>query len=166
MPITGKHKMTDKKDNYIKMLSYHLSGQSSELFVEVRDRQGLCYAVQPVHFSGLEGGYWGIYIGAGKDKKQKAIDAIMSIINNLAENGVTESEFEKIKNMIHGQSLLNIQTNEDYANIYSVPVLHGLGIDQYYKNNQLIADTKIEEFNNFLKEFFKNKPNIITVGPH
>ncbi len=52
------YKFTDDNDLYLKMLSTHLSGQSSELFVEVRDRQGLCYSAQPIHFSALEGGYW------------------------------------------------------------------------------------------------------------
>ena len=80
--VIGKSafKMTDSEDLYLKMITAHLSGQGSELFVEVRDKQGLCYAVQPVHMSALEGGAWGIYIGAGKDKKQAAIDAIKNIL--------------------------------------------------------------------------------------
>ena len=65
------------------MLTSYLSGQSSELFVEVRDRKGLCYAVQPLHHTALEAGYWGIYIGAGKDKKDLAIESIFEILNRI-----------------------------------------------------------------------------------
>src|SRR5690606_31481097 len=70
---TNAFPMGRDEDLYLKMLTAYLSGQSSELFVEVRDRLGLCYAVQPVHTSMLEAGSWGIYIGAGHDKKDLAI---------------------------------------------------------------------------------------------
>lgn len=152
-------------DLYLKMITTYLSGQSSELFVEVRDRQGLCYAVQPLHHTALEAGYWGIYIGAGKDKVDNAIEAILDIINNLQKNGLSKKEFERIKVMLDGQNQLNIQTNDDYANFYSIPILHDLGIDYQHKSFDKIRNFNHEDFNKFLKKFFKTKWNIIKVGP-
>ncbi len=68
--------ISQKEDLFLKMISTHLSGQSSDLFVEVRDKQGLCYSVSPVHVSALEAGCWGIYIGAGHERTDLAIEAI------------------------------------------------------------------------------------------
>ncbi|MFA5583758.1 MAG: pitrilysin family protein, partial [Bacteriovoracaceae bacterium] len=152
------------EDLYLKMITAHLSGQSSDLFVEVRDRQGLCYSVSPIHISALEAGCWGIYIGSGSDKTESAIKAIMNILDDLAENGISKKEFDRIKTMIDGQTLLGIQTNEDYAQVYSIPVLHNLGLDHAHKNNVMIRNAKYEDFQKFLKKFMKGKWNIIKAG--
>lgn len=153
-----------KEDLYLKMITAHLSGQSSDLFVDVRDRKGLCYSVSPVHVSALEAGCWGIYIGSGHDKTEAAIEAIMGILNNLRDHGIKREEFERIKTMIDGQNLLGIQTNEDYAQFYSIPVLHGLGLDFPHNNNDHIRSTDYNEFQKFLKSFFAKKWNIIEAG--
>jgi zinc protease len=161
---TKGYNILEKEDIYLKMITSHLSGQSSELFVEVRDRQGLCYAVQPIHHAALEAGYWGIYIGAGHDKTKAAINAIMDIINRYSEKGLSKKDFERTKKMMAGNALLNIQTNDDYANIYSIPVLHSVGIDYTNQVNEQISKIKYEEFNTFIKKFFKAKWNVIEVG--
>lgn len=153
-----------KEDIFLKMITTHLSGQSSELFVEVRDRQGLCYSVSPIHVAALEAGCWGIYIGSGHDKTNSAINAILAIIGNLRDHGIRKEEFERIKTMIDGQNLLAIQTNEDYAQYYSIPVLHGLGIDFHYGQSQLVRSATYEEFQSFLKKFFGSKWNIVQAG--
>lgn len=153
-----------KEDLYLKMITAHLSGQSSDLFVEVRDRQGLCYSVSPVHVSALEAGCWGIYIGSGHDKTDQAIEAILGIIGKLRDQGISKEEFDRIKTMIDGQNLLGIQTNEDYAQLYSIPVLHGLGMDFSHKNNDAIRGANYTEFQSFLKKFFNSKWNIVKAG--
>ena len=67
--------------------------------------------------------------------------------------------------LIDGQNLLGIQTNEDYAQLYSIPVLHGLGLDFSHKNNDKIRSANYEDFQAFLKKFFGKKWNIIDAGP-
>jgi zinc protease len=162
---TSAFSINRKEDLYLKMITAHLSGQSSDLFVEVRDRQGLCYSVSPVHVSALEAGCWGIYIGSGHDKTQAAIEAILNLLNNLRDNGIRLEEFQRIKSMIDGQNLLGIQTNEDYAQLYSIPLLHNLGLDFAHKNNETIRNADYEDFQKFLKKFFGQKWNIIHAGP-
>ncbi|WP_127718350.1 pitrilysin family protein [Halobacteriovorax sp. HLS] len=157
-------KLGSKENIVLKMIATHLSGQSSELFVEVRDRQGLCYSAQPIHFTALEAGYWGIYMASGHDKVTPAVKAIKDIIERLKTKGLSKKDFNRIKKMIDGQSLLNVQTNEDYANIYSVPTLQGLGLDWYYKGNAQINDITYEEFQKEVKKAFSKKWNTIIVG--
>jgi zinc protease len=154
-----------KEDIYLKMITAHLSGQSSDLFVDVRDKKGLCYSVSPIHVSALEAGCWGIYIGSGHDKTKLATEAILQILGNLRDHGIKKEEFERIKTMIDGQTLLGIQTNEDYAQLYSIPILHNLGLDFPHKNNDMIRNAKYEDFQVFLKKFFSSKWNIVEAGP-
>ena len=165
--VIGKpaFKLTAIEDMYLKMITAHLSGQGSELFVEVRDRQGLCYAVQPVHVTALEAGCWGIYIGSGHDKRERAIEAITAILKRLSEKGLTKEEFERIKVMLEGQQRMAVQTNEDWAQFYSVPALHGLGIEFQHNGQKKIAEAKYDEFQKFLQKFMGGEWNIVTAGP-
>lgn len=157
-------KMGDMENLYLKMLTTHFSGQSSELFVEVRDKKGLCYSAQPIHMQGLEGGYWGIYMASGHDKVKEAISTIHEILERVSQKGLSIEEFERIKGMIEGQDLINIQTNEDYANIYSIPLLQGLGVDFFYKNNEKIKGLKYQDFQNQIRKILKSKKNVVVVG--
>lgn len=149
---------------YLKMLSSHLSGQSSELFVEVRDRKGLCYSAQPVHFAALEGGYFGIYMASGHDKVPAATEAIRELIGRIKDNGLSKEDFNRIKMMMEGQNLINVQTNEDFASVYSVPVLQSQGLDYYHKNNEEIQNITYEAFQSNIKKILAQKWNTIIVG--
>ncbi|MDH5580613.1 MAG: insulinase family protein [Bdellovibrionales bacterium] len=152
-------------DNIIlKMITTHLSGLSSELFVDVRDKKGLCYTVQPIHFTALEGGYWGIYMASGHDKVVEAIDAITEILKKYEQDGISEEAFNRIKKMIEGQNLLNLRTNEDYANTYSIPYIHGFGIDHFYKKNKKISELNYERFNKELKKILARQKCTVLVG--
>lgn len=157
-------KVGGKNDLLLKMFTTFLSGQSSELFVEVRDKKGLCYSVQPIQHTALEAGYWGIYIGTGNEKTNLAIEAIMEILNKYKEKGFTQSEFNAIKRMIQGQNQIGVQTNDDYASFYSIGVLHGLGFDFQHTSYEKISKTTLNEFNTFLKKFLNTKWNKIIVG--
>lgn len=148
----------------LKIITAHLSGQSSELFVEVRDRQGLCYSAQPLHFTALEGGYWGIYMASGHDKVIAALAAIRGIIEKHREHGLSAEEFSRVKEMIQGQAQINVQTNEDFAGIYSVPVLQSRDVDWYHNNLASIEKFSHADFNKTLAKLFAKKWTTVVVG--
>jgi zinc protease len=158
------HPLGHKDNIALKIVTTHLSGQSSELFVEVRDKQGLCYTAQPIHFSALEAGYWGVYMASGHDKVEPALKAIQDILENIKTKGLKKADFMRVKKMIEGQSLLNIQTNDDYANIYSVTTLQGQDLDFYYDNNSAIEKLSYDEFLKTIKRIFASKWSTVIVG--
>ena len=45
----------------------------------------------------------------------------------ILASSLGKEDFERIKTMIQGQNLINVQTNEDFASVYSVPLLQGEG---------------------------------------
>ena len=66
--------------------------------------------------------------------------------------------------MIEGQTLLNIQTNDDYANLYSVPVFQGLGLDYPHAKNEDINKLKFEDFTKGIKKVLGGKFSTVIVG--
>jgi len=156
--------LKSSENKILKFIITHLSGQSSELFVEVRDRQGLCYSAQPVHFLGLEGGYFGIYMASGHDKVDQALAAIKKLIEKIRINGLSKDEFDRVKKMIRGQNQINVQTNDDFSNIYSIPILQGERLDYFHLNNIEIEKTKYDDFQKELSTIFSRKWTSIVVG--
>ena len=148
----------------LKMLTTHLSGQSSKLFYELRDQKGLCYSVQPILFNAWDAGYWGIYIGTSNNKKKEASEAILEILQEIKKDGLSREEFDKIKLMIEGQNQLSLQCNEDYANTFSVPVLHHEPLDHFFIQNKLTDDLKYEDFNKKIKAVLSRKISEISIG--
>ena len=149
---------------YLKILTTYLSGQGSELFQEVRDRQGLCYAIQPVHFSALESGYWGIYIATGSHKVEKALFAIKKIIEKINKKGLPKNQFNRLKRIIQNQTLLELQTNSDYTHFYSSAFLQGGKIDYYYLENESIKNLKYEDFQIQIKKILNRSWSTIMAG--
>ena len=148
----------------LKMLTAHLSGQSSELFVKVRDQLGLCYVVQPIHFCALAGGYWGLYMASGAEKTNQAIEAIQAILDHYQKHGLSQQQFERVKLMILGQDSLQVQTNDDYAHIYSTALLCNQNLDHHHHSIEAIQQATHQECNRVIKRVLSKKQVQITVG--
>lgn len=156
--------LAHKNNIYLKLLTAYLSGQSSELFLEMRDRQGLCYTVQAVHNNALQAGHWGIYMATSTNKQELALKTIKNLLENFANTGVKPEEFRKLKSMLKGQQALSLQTNGDFAPYYSIPVLYQLGLDYEWKQAALIEQCSIENFNHFVNKYLKSPLISVIVG--
>jgi len=74
-------------------------------------------------------------------------------------------QFDRIKAMLDGQQQMAVQTNEDFAQFYSVPALHGLGLEYQRTSHQAIRDADYAAFQKFLRNFMAGDWNVVTVGP-
>ena len=136
---------------YIKILNTYLSGQSSPLFVEIRDKLSLCYTVQPIYSSGINGSSWGIYIGTSSEKSLFAKESIIHLLEELRKKGFSKKILSSVKKSIAGQNEISLINLEDYSNYYAIPVLHKLGLNYQEESFNKINNITLEEFNNFLK---------------
>jgi zinc protease len=156
--------LNTREEIYLKILTAHLSGQSSELFLEMRDRQGLCYAVSPVHQNALQAGFWGIYMATSNAKLPQAVSAIQGLIKKLGDKGLTQNELDKTKSMLAGHKVLNLQTNDDYNSHYGIPALHGLGVEFEMDREHKIQNCNLNDLNVFLKGFSRRNAIFTYVG--
>ena len=105
----------DKKyiaDLYASILG---NSQNSRLYKIIREELGLVYTVYA--FSDMVSVTGGIFIMLGTRPKnvKKAIFEIKRIIQEMAENGVTEEEFERVKNLKKSVLEYNSETNSGIA---------------------------------------------------
>ncbi|MBP5295756.1 MAG: insulinase family protein [Bacteriovoracaceae bacterium] len=141
-----------------------LSGQSSRLFQRMRDELGLCYAVQPLHYSLLEGGFWGIYIGCGVKRAAEARQAMQEFWQDLQENVLTPCEFAQAKTMLQGQRDLELQTEDDFAAIYSFAVLHQRPLNDYFQQNMILQKMSYAEFKKLIGTVLARPLAIVRTG--
>jgi predicted Zn-dependent peptidase len=94
----------------IAVLTHYLGGtMSSRLFVELREKKGLCYSVSTFHSQFLREGVWGIYCATSPDKFSVAVDTTLNEINALT-SGLTESDLEESKSGMKGGIELSMES--------------------------------------------------------
>ncbi|HLG12654.1 MAG TPA: pitrilysin family protein [Dehalococcoidia bacterium] len=81
---------------------------SSRLFLELRERQGLCYDVNSyvTHFK--DAGSFGVYAAVDPTNGPKAVGALMSELRRL-ETGIPEDELHKARELAKGRLLLRLE---------------------------------------------------------
>ncbi len=85
-------------------------GMSSRLFQNIRERQGLAYAV----FSELnpyrDTGCLSIYAGTSVESARKVVESIMREFRNLKESPVSDEELRRAKDHLKGSLMLSLES--------------------------------------------------------
>jgi predicted Zn-dependent peptidase len=97
-------------DRYALDLLSVLFGESmsSRLFMELRERQGLCYDVNSYVSHFLDAGSFGVYAAVDPTNGPKAVGALVGELRRLAE-GVPEEELNKARELAKGRLLLRME---------------------------------------------------------
>lgn len=87
---------------------------SSRLFINVRERQGLCYSIRASADSNEDLGTF--YVASGLDKKRliPALELIKSELNRIKKIPVTSEELKRAKENIRGTSILRLESASTY----------------------------------------------------
>lgn len=143
-------------------------GMSSKLFIEVREKLGLCYYIS----NGLEA-----YKDAGNmvtqagialqiDKVKKAIEVILREYKNVADGKFTVDEFNKAKELLKGRMIISLEDSINTSLFYGKRVLFENKIVSLEDQINNLNNVKIEEVMTLAKEIFvDNNLNFAMVGP-
>lgn len=117
----------DYENRYVQgVLSAILGGgMSSRLFIEVRERRGLAYAVKTSVDRYTETGYIATYAGVHPKKASEAVSVILDQYYGLA-NGtypISEKELKKAKEYVKGHLALALEDTKDVNGFFADQVL-------------------------------------------
>ncbi|WP_106497578.1 M16 family metallopeptidase [Lentibacillus sp. Marseille-P4043] len=87
---------------------------SSRLFQEVREQQGLAYAVFSYHSSFRDSGLLTIYAGTGKEQLPLLQDTIKRTMDTLITNGLTDKELKNSKEQLKGNLVLSLESTNSH----------------------------------------------------
>lgn len=92
---------------------------SSRLFVAVRERRGLAYAVRTEAGSYEDTGVFAVHAGLDAGRLPEAIKVIRRELARVVKSGITRHELEDAKNTIKGRTVLNLEESNDLAGWYA-----------------------------------------------
>ena len=116
MQAIGIPLLIDEPDRFaVDLISVILGeGMSSRLFMELREKRALCYDVHSYASHYLDTGAFAVYAGVDPKKTAEAEEALLEQLVDLRDNGVSEEELHKAKELSKGRLLLRM---EDTRNV-------------------------------------------------
>jgi predicted Zn-dependent peptidase len=141
------------------------SGMSSRLFLNIREKQGLAYAIAPSTQSFEDTGALAIYGGVNTQKVEKALIAVDLELKKLKGEVVSEVELTKAKNIITGSLDLNADDPIKMATWYGTGMLLGLKED-FAKAKELVNQVSAQDVQLLAQKIFnKDRLALAVIGP-
>jgi predicted Zn-dependent peptidase len=84
-------------------------GMSSRLFQEVREKRGLAYSVYSYHTMYVDAGLFSAYAGTTPARAREVLQIVRDQLAEVAENGLTEDEFERARGHMKGSLVLSLE---------------------------------------------------------
>ena len=137
--------MNDQDRYALEVLCAALSGQSGRLFLELRDKQSLCYSVAAFSIEGMEPGSFAIYMGTSPDKIDQAISGIEQTIDSVLEHGISHDEIKRARRYLIGTDSISLQRYGAQASTMAFHEVYGLGFEHHQKYSERISAVDNED---------------------
>ncbi len=127
--VIGFRGLTVRDDDRfaLEIVSQLLAGQGGRLFLELRDRRGLAYAVNAVNGAGRAPGSSAAYIATAGDKLEEARKGLLEELDALVQRPPASQELERARQHLVGGHVIDQQRNAYHAAQVSLNDLYGLG---------------------------------------
>ncbi len=147
--------MADQRRYALTLLTNILGGgMSSRLFQNIREKQGLAYAVFSDMNPYRDAGLLSVYAGTALETAEKLIHSVAAEFRDLKENLVTEEELRRSKDHLKGSLLLSLEsTGARMSNIARQHLYFG----RFFSSDEIIASLEAvtrEEIQQIAREFF------------
>ncbi len=161
---------TDPRRHTLAVLSSILGGgMSSRLFIEVRERRGLCYYVSTGRDLYADTGYIVTQAGVTNNVEQlnEAIRVIRDEHTKLANGDVNEEEIVKAKEMLKGRLLLSLEDSYHVASMQGTRYLFEKKVLDPVEIMKKIDAVTSAEITALAKELFVDaQMTIALIGPY
>lgn len=127
------------KNPALTLLATILGGNmSSRLFIQVRERRGLCYYIRAGLNPYQDIGTFAIQSGLKKDRIEEGVRAILAEVKKIRDHGVEEAELWRAKDYIKGKVVLGLEETSEVADWY--------GRQQLFLGKMFTPEQKIKRF--------------------
>lgn len=135
----------DERETAAEVLSDALSGLSSDLFIEVRDKRGLAYYTGATQFHTPVGGLFGIYAGTTLEGAPQVLEQIEVQTRRLSEDGLREEEFDRAREQLLASDARALQSYGPLAQECATDELLGLGYSHPLEQSATLEALKIAD---------------------
>jgi len=141
-------------------------GMSSRLFQNIREKQGLAYAVFSELTPYSDAGMLSVYAGTGKETIGRVLDLTVAEFRAMKESPVSEEELLRAKNHLKGSLMLSLESTSSRMSNLARQELY---FHRFSSLDEILASIEAvtrEEVQTLAQEFFKPEQIAATVlGP-
>jgi predicted Zn-dependent peptidase len=138
-------------------------GMSSRLFQNIRERQGLAYAIESDISPYTDSGVLSVYAGTSRESAAKLIRSVCDEFRSVRGNGVSEDELRRAKDHLKGSMMLSLEsTSARMSNLARQAMYLGRFISLDEMLTSIEAVTR-EEVHTIARDFFEPERITLTV---
>jgi zinc protease len=139
----------------------------ARLFSNVRDVKGLAYSVFSSFTPSFGEGLFQASAGVNPNNVDYAIESILSEIQLMKSNGVTEEELIDAQNLVVGNFALTLETNKGIAAVLALAELFGLGLDYPLRHSTIYRSVSRAQVNEAAEKYLHPEQCCIAIaGPY
>ena len=138
-------------------------GISSRLFQNIRERQGLAYAVFSELSPYRDTGCLSVYAGTSLESARKVVESILSEFAQLKQTAVGEEELRRAKDYMKGSLMLSLEsTSSRMANLARQELYFGrfFTLDELLESTEQVSAAQVQRV---AQDFFDPKQVALTV---
>lgn len=140
---------------------------SSRLFINIREKEGLCYNIYSSMDRYQDCGLFSINSGLDKDRIYEAINLIKKELNEVIQNGITQEELNKAKSIMFGRMDIALEDTSNIAEFYGRQYLLQNRIITPEEKKEFINKVTLAEINDTIKKVINfSKINMAIIGPY
>ncbi len=139
---------------------------SSRLFIEVREKRGLCYSIRSQVDVYEDTGNLMVRAGLDLNKINEAIKVIANELKKIKNKGITAKELKMAKDFLKGRLTLQLEETQHLAEFYGREFLLTKEILTPEEKMEKIFAVTLSQVNKVAKDIIKNeKMNFSLIGP-
>ena len=142
-------------------------GMSGRLFTEVREKRGLCYAVQASYSTSKDFGRTTAYVGSTPDRAQESFDVLFDEIRGLGvrDGAVTPDEFRRAKTGLKSRLVMSGESTRARAQALGNDLFRIGRARSLDEVGSAIDGVSLDELNGYLADRSFGEVTIVSVGP-
>jgi predicted Zn-dependent peptidase len=138
-------------------------GMSSRLFQNIRERQGLAYAIYSDLNPYRDTGCLSVYAGTSKASATKVVESIVSEFSKLKKETVSADELRRAKDQLKGSLMLSLESSTARMSNLARQEMY---FDRFYSLDELIAKIEsvtADELQELANNFFQTENIAVTI---
>jgi predicted Zn-dependent peptidase len=138
-------------------------GMSSRLFQNIRERQGLAYAIYSDLSPYRDTGCLSVYAGTSRESANKVVQSVVSEFRKLKSEAVPEEELRRSKDQLKGSLMLSLESSTARMSNLARQEMY---FDHFYGLDELIEKIEsvtAEELTELANQFFRTESIAVTV---
>ncbi|MEX0978312.1 MAG: insulinase family protein, partial [Pirellulales bacterium] len=139
-------------------------GTSARLFIEVREKRGLCYSVYATMHTLLDRGCVLCYAGTSAERAQETLDVLLSELVRLAE-GVEAGELNRLKARMKSSLIMQQESSTARSGAIARDWYHLGRVRTMDELSRLLDELSCQSINAYLAAHPPGDFTIVTLGP-